>query len=98
MIPLTAGRVARRLLTFYDNKPERWTQGWMHNPDRTCFCVLGALQEILHTEESPENSSRYNEAAGVLREALGRTPACFNDSCVSFYEFKTELKKIARLP
>lgn len=98
MKPLTAGRVARRLLAFYNNDPKKWTKHQYHDDDKTCFCVIGALRDILKVDARDyERWRRYYEATQVLRPALGYL-AVFNDSCKDFQEFKTKLHEIARMP
>jgi hypothetical protein len=108
--PLTAGRVARRLLAFF--KTHKWCQGnyarhkdgWStlgSDPNAVSFCAVGAIQVIL-PKGAPE--SREFEAKEVVEAALSKH--ChyhegllnFNDDCANFDEFKAAMHKIARLP
>lgn len=108
--PLTAGRIARRLLAFYGNDPNKWTRGWyafnkdlniaVHGYDvrAKSFCVLGALEKIIPFAAG-ENWDRFCEAARVLGAAVpGERLPEFNDRCKDFNEFKAKLHEIARQP
>lgn len=113
MKPLTAGRVARRLLAFYNNDPKKWTQKqwgrtssgeavlWGRNPLAVCWCVSGAIEQVLKIDRSQIDGNllaRRDEAELVLSDALGQSVIGFNDSCKDFNEFKKKLHEIARTP
>lgn len=96
---MTAQELATKLLAFYDNKPERWTQNqfardaagekaeWFKE-DAVCWCALGGLLKLGAAEGDTllANSFGY----GLL--------AAFNDECADFNAFKTKLEELANGP
>lgn len=111
MTPLTAGRVARRLLAFFKKDGSNWARGYFaynatglyrggEAPDAVRFCAVGALRCILQPRKSTKRSVRYSEARNILDEASGwnRTLEGVNDGCKNFQQFKKRLHEIARTP
>lgn len=104
--PLTAGRVARRLLAFYANDPKRWAQGafgYDHLGRRMfsgaldaakCVCPLGAIQKILPgygaENRDPILDRRFEEAWNVLDQAFGPDGIAFFNDHCESFD---ELKK-----
>lgn len=111
--PLTPGRIARRLLAFYNNDPKRWTQdtdartadGWpvyVSSPEAASFCANGAIGAILAEALGRFDSEYFSylvKVTSTLAEAVpGGHLESWNDSCKNFNDFKKTLHKIARTP
>jgi len=111
--PLTPGRIARRLLAFYNNDPKRWTQGtdartadgwpvYVRSPEAACFCANGAIGAILaesFDRFNPEYFSYWATVTVTLGKAVpGGHLQSWNDGCKDFNQFKKTLLKIARTP